>query len=103
MQANSTDVLEPRTATGSCRNSPTKGTVNFRLRFVAHRRLCLSSLFTHVATVLSTELRTDPLMPSSVLLAKSTNPPAGRASTPTIPLPSPLKNPAAPASFAPGE
>ena len=45
---------------------------------------------------------TYPLIPSSVLLAKSTRPPAGRAITPTTPLPRPLKNPAAPCSFAPG-
>jgi len=38
-----------------------------------------------------------------VLLAKSTSPPAGLANTPTTPLPSPLKNPAAPASLAPAE
>ena len=44
---------------------------------------------------------TNPLIPSNVLLAKSTKPPAGRATTPTTPFPSPLKNPAAPPAFAP--
>ena len=36
-----------------CRNStcPTKGTVNFRLPFVAHGRLCLSSLFSHLQQI----------------------------------------------------
>lgn len=44
---------------------------------------------------------TYPLIPSRVLLAKSTRPPAGRARTPTTPLPRPLKNPDVPACLAP--
>lgn len=40
-------------------------------------------------------------MPWKVLLAMSTMPPVGRATTPTNPLPMPLKKPAAPSFFAP--
>lgn len=42
-------------------------------------------------------------MPWKVLLAMSTMPPVGRATTPTKPLPMPLKKPAAPSFFAPAE
>ena len=40
-------------------------------------------------------------IPSNVLLAISTTPPAGRATTPINPFPIPLKNPLAPSFFAP--
>ena len=39
--------------------------------------------------------------PSNVLLAISTTPPAGLATTPINPLPTPLKKPPAPSDFAP--
>lgn len=41
-------------------------------------------------------------MPWKVLLAMSTMPPVGRATTPTRPFPMPLKKPAAPSFLAPG-
>lgn len=41
-------------------------------------------------------------MPWRVLLAMSTMPPVGRATTPTRPFPMPLKKPAAPSFMAPG-
>lgn len=40
-------------------------------------------------------------MPSNELLAKSTTPETGRVTTPTRPLPNPLKNPSTPSFFAP--
>ena len=39
--------------------------------------------------------------PSKVLLAISTSPPVGLATTPIKPFPTPLKNPAAPSALAP--
>lgn len=42
-------------------------------------------------------------MPWNVLLAMSTIPPVGRATTPTKPLPMPLKKPVAPSFLAPAQ